>query len=134
MPRLSCWFIRAALLHLMAGGGVGVLLLWSKGAPLHPSVWLLLPAHVEFLLLGWMLQIALGVAYWILPRFQTARRRSPLAWCAWIALNLGVWLVALAPFTIGLGDSLRLAGRLAEAIAVLAFALHAWPRIKPAAV
>jgi heme/copper-type cytochrome/quinol oxidase subunit 1 len=134
MPRLSCWFTRAALLHLMGGFTLGALLLWHKGVPLHPQLWRLLPAHIEFLLLGWVLQLVLGVAYWILPRFQTTRRRPHLAWFAFIALNLGVWLVACAPFTGLLSDDLRLAGRVAEAAATVAFALHAWPRIKPAAV
>jgi hypothetical protein len=134
MPRLSCWFLRAALLHLVAGGAVGVLLLWSKGMTMNPHLWRLLPAHVEFLLLGWLVQIALGVTYWILPRFQTRRGRPHLAWCAFVGLNLGVWLIALAPFSVVLTDQMRFAGRCAETTAVLTFALHAWPRIKPAAV
>lgn len=130
MPRLSVWFIRAALIYLALGFTFGALMLWNKGAPFHPLVWRLLPAHIEFLLVGWLAQLALGVAYWILPRFQTKRRKNWLAWCTWGLLNSGVWLVGLAPLT---GYTvMTFSGRLAEMAAALAFAGHAWWRIKPA--
>jgi hypothetical protein len=47
-----------------------------------------------------------------------------------ILLNLGVWLVSLAPF-LPAADLLRLSGRLAEGASAVAFAVHAWPRVKP---
>jgi hypothetical protein len=133
MPRASCWFIRAALLYLLLGFTVGALMLWNKGIPLAPQIWLLLPAHIEFLLLGWTVQLALGVAYWILPRFQASRGNTAPVWVAFVLLNLGVWLVSAAPFwpAPSAGEALRLGGRLAECAAALAFALHAWPRVKP---
>lgn len=130
MPRLSVWFIRAALFHLLLGFTIGMILLWNKGLPLPPQVWLLLPAHIEFLLLGWTVQLALGVAFWILPRFQNLRGNTAPAWVAFVLINTGVWLVGLAPY-FPITDSLRLAGRLAEGAAACAFAVHAWPRIKP---
>jgi hypothetical protein len=130
MPRLSVWFVRAALLHLLLGFTLGMILLWNKGLPLSPQVWRLLPAHIEFLLLGWTVQLALGIAFWILPRFQTERGNTAPAWAAFLLINAGVWLVGLAPY-FAAGDSLRLAGRLAESAAACAFAVHAWPRIKP---
>lgn len=130
MPRLSVWFIRAALIHLFLGFSFGMILLWNKGLPLTPQVWLLLPAHIEFLLLGWTMQLALGVAFWILPRFQNLRGNTAPAWAAFVLLNLGVWLVGIAPY-LPSTDGLRVAGRLAESAAAAAFAFHAWPRIKP---
>ncbi|MEZ4614036.1 MAG: hypothetical protein R2867_00780 [Caldilineaceae bacterium] len=96
MPRLSIWLVRAALCHLFVGFTIGALLLAHKGIPFAPWLWRLLPAHMEFLLLGWTLQLAMGVAFWILPRFYTTRPRSWLVWLAWAALNSGVLLVALA--------------------------------------
>lgn len=129
MPGLSVWYVRSALVYLALGLTFGLLMLWHKGVPIHPAMWALLPSHIEFLLLGWTLQLALGVAFWILPRFRTERGNVRLAWLAYGLLNAGIWLVTLDPW---LGDlSLALAGRSAEALAVVAFALHAWPRIKP---
>ncbi len=130
MPRLSVWFVRAALLHLAIGFTMGALLLWHKAYPLHPLLWRVLPMHMEFLLVGWTVQLALGVAYWILPRWQSQRGDVRPAWAALVLLNAGVWLVALAPYA-GPANGLMVVGRVLEAIAALAFAVHAWPRVKP---
>lgn len=130
MPRLSIYLIRTALLHLLLGFTLGALLLANKGILIHPLIWRLLPIHIEILLLGWTVQLALGVAFWILPRFQNARPRAALAWAAYLLLNLGVALVTLSVFFLST-PLLVFYGRLAEVGAVVAFALHAWPRIKP---
>ncbi|MCE7984709.1 MAG: hypothetical protein DYG89_26350 [Caldilinea sp. CFX5] len=130
MPRLSVWLIRTALLHLLAGFTIGALLLANKGVPLHPMLWRLLPIHIELLLLGWTLQLALGVAFWILPRFQNERPRAGLAWVAYFLLNLGIGLVAASVFLVTV-PALVFWGRLLEVGAAVTFALHAWPRVKP---
>ena len=131
MPRPSVWFLRAALVYLLLGFTIGALLLWHKGLPISPQLWRLLPAHIEFLLVGWTMLLAQGVAFWILPRFQGARPRVGLVWAAFILLNLGVWLVAVTPF-LPAATGLPLIGRMTEVLAVIAFVIHAWPRIKPA--
>ncbi|HRW04708.1 MAG TPA: hypothetical protein P5121_06425 [Caldilineaceae bacterium] len=138
MPRLTIWMVRVALCHLFLGFTIGALLLAHKGIPFAPWLWRLLPAHMEFLLLGWTLQLAMGVAFWILPRFYTVRPRAWLAWSALILLNVGVMLVALAPLLptplLSPIVPLTLLGRGAEMMAVVAFALHAWPRVKAIAL
>ena len=130
MPRLSVYFIRAALLHLGIGFTLGSLLLWNKAFPLGALIWRLLPMHMELLMVGWLVNLALGVAFWILPRWQSQRGDVRPAWAALVLLNAGVWLVAIAPFV---AQSLLFSplGRTLEAAAAFAFALHAWPRIKP---
>ena len=128
MPRLSVWFIRSALLYLSVGVSLGGLMLWNKGVPVHPAIWRLRPAHIEFLLLGWSVQLLFGVAYWILPRFRAKRRKSKLVWFAFWLLNAGIWLVVVSSLIEP--TALRPAGRLMETGAVVAFAIHAWPRVK----
>lgn len=130
MPRLSVWLIRTALLYLLLGFTLGGLLLWNKGLPIHPALWQLLPAHIEFLLLGWTVQLVMGVAYWILPRFYTKRPKTGLAWLSFGLLNLGIWFVVVGGRS-GLANSLLLIGRLMEVTAMVAFAIHAWLRVKP---
>jgi hypothetical protein len=130
MPHLSAWFVRAALLYLALGFTFGGLLLANKGVPLHPLTWRLLPAHIEFLLFGWTLQLIFGVAFWILPRWQTQRGNVQPAWSALLLVNVGIWLVVLTGWLNWPAWSM-LAGRLLEAAAVAAFAAHAWPRVKP---
>ena len=131
MPQLTVWMIRAALIHLAAGFAVGALLLAHRGAPIHPAVPLLRPAHAELLLLGWTVQLAMGVAFWILPRFRAGPERGDErpALLAFLLLNLGV--VAAAVGGISGLDALSLGGRTAEGLAAAAFAAHAWPRAKP---
>lgn len=131
MPRLSVWMIRAALIHLAAGFAIGALLLAHRGVPLHHAVPLLRPAHAEVLLVGWTMQLAMGVAFWILPRFRTGPERGDErpALLAFLLLNVGV--VAAAAGGISGLYPVSLGGRTAEGLAAAAFAAHAWPRVKP---
>lgn len=135
MPRLSCWFIRAALVYLALGFTFGALILFNKGLPLFPIVWALLPVHIETVLLGWTLQLVMGMAFWILPRFAKPpyRGNEGLAWAAFILINAGILLQSLTPFVAGLGW-LTLVARLLEVVGVLSFLVHAWPRVKGVSV
>lgn len=130
MPRLSQWFVRAAFMYLLLGFTVGALLLAHKGLPLHPVLWSWLPAHIEFLLFGWVVQVTMGMAFWILPRYWQKPRRPKegYAQIAFILLNLGIWLV-VAGTTFRAGQWFLPAGRAVEMAAVAFFALHAWRRI-----
>ncbi len=132
MPRLSRWFVRAALLYLVAGSTLGAALLARKGLPLPPGLRAWLPTHVEFLLVGWVLQLAFGVAYWILPRMPGGFRPRPwAAWMAFVLLNGGIGLAGLGPVA-GAPGWVPATGRLLEALAALAFAVHLWPRVRTA--
>lgn len=130
MPRLSVWFVRAALIYLATGFTFGALLLANKGVPFMPALWILLPIHMEFLLVGWLIQFAMGVAFWILPRYSRGapRGNERLLWCAFVLFNTGVLLAAAVVFIPGLS----LAGRGLEVLAVLFFVLGLWGRVKPA--
>ncbi len=130
MPFLSRLFIRTALGYLVFGFTFGALMLTNKGVPIHPLLWRLLPLHIEFLFVGWTVQFVFGVAFWILPRFNTSRGNESVVWLSYALLNAGV-LVAGLGAALALGNGLVLAGRLAELGAVVAFAINAWPRIKP---
>lgn len=130
MPTLSVWAVRASLFHLVLGFTFGGLMLFNKGVPLHPMIWALLPAHIEVLLFGWVAQLAMAVGFWILPRFSGKRGNVPLAWGAILLLNAGTITAGFGPFVTS-GDGLFLIGRALLVAGVGAFALHAWPRVKP---
>lgn len=132
MPRLSQLFVRTAFVYLLLGFTFGALMLANKGLPLHPAFWRLLPVHIEFLLFGWTLQFALGIAFWILPRFWDGPPRGDEAGArlAYVLLNLGVWLVALGAL-LAAPAAFAFLGRMAELAAVVAFVAHIWPRIIP---
>jgi hypothetical protein len=136
MPRLSQLMIRTALLWLAFGYGVGGLVLLNKGVPLLPWLWTLRAAHIHMLLVGWTVQLACGVAFWILPRLDArgARGDERLVWGCYAALNLGVVLGALHdPLAAlvgwaGWGALPPLMGLLYLLAAALFFK-HAWPRV-----
>ena len=132
MPRLSVWAIRAALVHLGIGFTFGGLMLFNKGVALNSSLWRLWPLHIELTLISWTVQLAMGMAFWILPRLQRAERygNTALAWLAFGLLNAGVVAVAAGEW-LEASAWLTVAGRGAELCAVVAFAVYIWPRVKP---
>ena len=132
MIRLSVWPVRTALIHLGVGLLIGALMLAQKGVPIEGTLLRLLPLHIEFVLIGWTLQLGMGIAFWILPRFGREPRygRQTFGWLAYGLLNIGVLSVGLGQW-LAAPAIILFAGRVAEALAVLSFAAHAWPRIKP---
>jgi hypothetical protein len=134
--------IRTALVWLAAGASVGGLLLLNKGLPLLPWLWTLRYTHVHLLLVGWMVQFACGVAFWILPRLDAsgARGDERLAWLCYGALNGGVVLAALHdPVVVAVDGAPSLGAAWLRTLPVLAGLLyvlaasaciaHAWPEV-----
>ncbi len=137
MPRLSLLLVRTSLLWLGIGWTLGGLVLANKGLPWLPWLWTLRSSHIHILLVGWTVQLAFGVAFWILPRLGGGSRGNErlIALC-YGALNLGVLLAALHdPLASAVGlDALRpmpvLTGVL-YVVAAAAFLVHAFPRVLP---
>ena len=130
MPRLSRWFIRTALVYLLVGFSLGALILANKGFLFLPALWRWLPVHIEFVLVGWTLQFIMGVAFWILPRFSSFRGDERPVWAAYALINLGVLFAGLGPLLVAPSVIVPL-GRMLEVMAVVGFAVNAWPRVKP---
>lgn len=131
MPRLSIWLVRTSLVYFALGVTLGAVLLAGRELADGPWVAQIRPLHAELLLYGWTLQLIMGVAYWILPRFRSGTERGHplLPWAAYLLLNTGVLLAALGTAP-GAGPSVILPGRILEILAAAAFVSHALPRIK----
>ncbi len=130
MPLLSTRFIRISLVYLALGFTLGAVLMANKALAFYPLTWRLLPIHIEVLLMGWFVQLAVGVAYWILPRLSGPQPRGNerLVWLSFWMVNLGIWLIiieAIAPL-----QALSLAGRLVELGGVAVFILGSWKRVR----
>jgi len=133
MPNLSKQMIRCAFFNLWFGFGFATLLMVWKGKPhlLPPQVGAWILAHVDLLLVGWMVQLAMGVSYWIFPRLpetRTERGRYAFAYGAALLLNLGVWAYTLA-LVVAWGW-LQVGGLAAQLAALLAYAYHLAPRVR----
>ncbi len=140
MPELSRWFIRTAFVFMLVGFTLGDLILTEKGLGIIPGMWAWLPIHVYCVLFGWIIQLTMGMAYWILPRWGVTEGRNrgntQLPIISYISLNTGllcllptpwlrnVWGAELAAALGAVGGTLLL-------LAFVAFSAHAWPRVKP---
>ncbi len=137
MPPVSRVMVRTALIHLALGSTIGGLLLAEKGLGLFPWLWLLRPSHTHLLLVGWTVQLAFGVAVWIMPRLDAAGNRGNigLVWLCYGALNGGVALAALHPPLAALLGGLPqwplAAAGLLYLIAAVAAVAHIWRRVRP---
>lgn len=143
MDPLSSVMLRASLLWLLAGVGIGAAMLVDRALPGQWRAWLA-PSHAHMLFVGWFLQFALGVAYWLLPRRRSPARplgyHERAAALAAAALNLGLLLrVAVEPLEragVVTDATLTMLGlsALLQFGAVLIFAAQLWPRLGPRAV
>lgn len=134
MPKLSVWFVRAALLHMGVGFLFGALILHHKGIPIYGWTWRLLNPHIELMAFGWTMQFVMGIAFWILPRFSGEGRygRVSLGWWSFALFNTGILSASLGQwFALAV---LSFAGRLLTLTAVVLFAVLIWPRVKPLSV
>lgn len=129
MPAPSRWMIRASLIYLLIGFTLGAALLASKAYPSYSAVWLLLPIHIEVMIFGWIIQLTMGTAYWILPRFLKGESRGDplLSKLMVVALNAGIILNVLSYLEVSpYLDPVW--GRCLEVVAVVLFVNLHWNR------
>jgi hypothetical protein len=137
MPTLSRYFIRSALVYLAIGFTLGGFILSAKTGVIDVRVWTWLPVHIVLLINGWLVQLTLGVAYWILPRIRLAERgRRGWAWTGFITLQSGLTLTTISGFGLWLPafNEFFAPAICLQVFGVGLFAIHAWPRIRPALI
>jgi cbb3-type cytochrome oxidase subunit 1 len=129
MPTPSRWMIKASLLYMLVGFSIGALILISKVYPEFASMWGLLAVHIEVSIFGWIIQLTMGTAYWILPRYLVDKSRGnpKLAMLMVAILNIGI-LINVASYLNMLGNSATILGRLLEVGAVVLFIVLHWNR------
>ena len=136
MPTLSRFFVKSALLWLLAGGAAAGLALSGVGG-LPPALLALRPLAWHLLTVGWATQLIFGVAFWMFPHVagDQPRGNERLAWLAFWLLNgglalraIGEPLAALRPAAVN-AVLLPLAAT-SQLAAVLIFVLLTWPRVR----
>jgi len=136
MPALSRWCVRAALGYLVVGMGVGSWMLIQRALGTGPhGHWPTLHAHI--LLIGFLLLMVMGVAFWMFPRRRGQRSGNTAGWSAFALMNGGVVLrVATEPavvegsrgaWAVGLGTAAAM-----PTLGAGAFAVAILPRVRAA--
>lgn len=137
MPALSRWFIKAGMLYFVVGLTMGALLLAQPTVGWSPSLQALRPVYLHFLFVGWVTQLIMGVAYWMLPKASKEKPRGSerLGWAVFILINAGLVLRAIGEPVMALDPASGLGWTLAAAalcmlLAGWGFILNTWRRVK----
>jgi hypothetical protein len=141
MPPIARTFIKAAFVHFIVAFVLGALMMLDRWFAFSRWLRVLYVSQLHLLVVGWITQLAIGVAYWMFPRFRPEASRPPrgsdaLAWAVLLTLNLGLvirfaaepfWLMGPRPWLTAL---LALSGIL-QAAAALGFTWLIWARVRP---
>lgn len=142
MPLLTRCFLKTAVLYFVASFCLGGYLLIAVGLQRNVPV-VLQPVYWHMLLVGWLMQLIFGVAYWMFPppagkprsTHPSPHRYPALAWFTYAALNVGLLLrVIVEPWhgvrpQLGLGW-LLVCSAVLQVTAGWAFVITIWSRIR----
>ena len=131
------YFIRTALIYLLAAFVVGGLVLANQGLAIDGRIGALLPVFYHLLMVGWVTQLICGVALWMFPPYSREQPRGDerLGWFTYGALNGGLLLRTIfeplhtwmpMPW---LGWPLVLSALL-QVLSIWAFVVAIWPRVR----
>lgn len=138
MPALSRWCIRAAFCYLIAGMALGawILILQARRGYGLSHPWPTLHGHL--LLVGFLLLLIFGVAFWMFPKVRGSRGPARWGWIGFALLNAGlIGRVVAEPLADSGGGPAgwRVALSVAAVLPVagaIAFAVALWPRVRAA--
>ena len=150
MPATSRAFVKASLIYLGLGAVLGALLLINRWVFLGTAIGSLRVTHVQFLIVGWLTQLIMGVGWWLFPplsiglrlgspkptrRGQAQRGSEPLFWATFVSLNAGTLLPSIfAPLyswtNVELFNTLSGISGLFLFAAAIAFVVNVWSRVR----
>lgn len=137
MPLLSRTFIKAGLIYFIAGLTAGLLTVGQPVLNLPASFGVLYPVYIHLLMVGWVMQLIIGVVYWMFPKFSKdrPRRSDRLGWAVFGLLNAGLILRAIGEPLNTLKPEWHLGWTLAisailQLMAGWAFIVNTWGRVK----
>jgi hypothetical protein len=140
MDPISVKMVRAALIWLAIGFVFGGLMLADASVPGTWRLWFA-PTHGHILFVGWFLQFAVGVAYWLLPRQRTDNRplgyNETAAFLSFAILNTGLVLRVIAEPAPRIGymtllvDEILVLSAVAHVAAIGIVVFQLWSRVIP---
>jgi hypothetical protein len=140
MPPLARTFIKLSFGYFIAAFLLGALMALDRWLGIGRWLKVVYLSQLHLLVVGWLTQLAIGVAYWMFPRFlkeQDARPRGSdaLGWAVLVCLNVGLlarfvfeplYLLGPQPW---LTVVIAISGVL-QAAAAVGFGLLIWGRIR----
>ncbi len=137
MPPLTRWFVRSALVYLIAALVAGGLIALQTALPRLAVPAGLSPVYLHLFMVGWVSQLIFGVIYWMFPKFSKEQPRGSetLGWATYALLNIGLILRAIGePLQAmqpegGTGWLLAVSAIL-QWLAGMAFVANTWARVK----
>ena len=140
MPLLARTFVKASFVYFIAAFVLGALMLLDQWLSIGQWLRTVYLSQLHLLVVGWITQLAIGVAYWMFPRFLKEQNPRPrgadwLTWAVIVCLNAGLLLrFAFEPFALMSGQAwlkalVALAGVL-QALAAVGFGWLIWGRIR----
>lgn len=137
MPLLSRTFIKAGLIYFVAGLFAGVLTVGQPILNLPSFFGVFYPVYIHLLMVGWVMQLIIGVVYWMFPKYskEHPRRSETLGWIVFGLLNAGLILRAIGEPLNTLKPEWKLGWTLAisailQLLAGWAFVINTWSRVK----
>jgi heme/copper-type cytochrome/quinol oxidase subunit 1 len=100
-----------------------------------PLLRVLWPTYLHLLVVGWLTQLIFGVAFWLFPKYSSAKPRGSerLGWTSFVLINLGLLLRLWGEPLALLGGSaagVLVASAIAQLLAGWAFVANTWPRVR----
>jgi hypothetical protein len=136
MPPLTRWYVKSALLYLIAALLLGALLAARPVVALPAFLGASGPVYFHLLMVGWVTELIFGVAFWLFPKFAKDRPRGSewLGWATYGLLNAGLLLRVVAEPANSLRPGtawgwLLLLSAVLQWLAGLGFVANTWPRI-----
>ena len=74
MPKLTRLCIKTALVYLVLALGMGVLQAIPTAGNAVTVVSHLRPVYFHLFMVGWVMQLIIGVGYWMFPKYSSERR------------------------------------------------------------
>jgi len=137
MPTLTRVFIKTGLVYFLMAMVVGVALAAPTVIHLPQGFAALRPVYFHLFMVGWVLQLIIGIAYWMFPKLskQEPRGSTALGWLVYGCLNVGLMFRAVGEVLLALQPGVEIGWTLAVA-AVLqliggwGFIVNTWLRVK----
>jgi len=140
VPPIARTYIKTAFAYFVSAFVLGALMMLDRWLGFSRWLRVVYLSQLHLLVVGWITQLAIGVAYWMFPRFLKEQDRRPrgsdaLAWAVYACLNIGLLLRFLVePFYLmgpkpWLAATMALSGVL-QALAAVGFGLLIWDRIR----